>query len=238
MFSLVTPIAGKQQTGYLNIIDTVQKDQLGTVVEAVDPYFGFAEFIYVQFPASAAITIGQVVGMSGVGPLAFSAAVLPNTANTGRLLAVASNAVASNPAIQYGWVQLSGHAVLKAVASVAALAAIGIDATTGGSVNANSAGRQILPGMSVAPSTTTVVKQANTTNGSPIIRVSDAAGWVPGLAITGTGVSGTILSIDADNRSVTLSANATGTASTAVTATYTGFIIAQICRSTVQGAIT
>lgn len=238
-YSQITPIIGTQQQGYLNIVDVVQKAQLGLVVPAVDNYYGFGEFMYVQFPASAAITQGQVVTLSGFGGTAnYSAAVASNAANTGRTIAIAINAVASNAAIQYGWVQISGNAVIKAAASVAAGVTFGIDATTGGSVNANSAGRQVLNAVSVAPSTTTVVKNGTLRNGSPNVVFQNVDGIVPGLAVSGTGVSGTVLSVDPDQRTVTLSANASAGGSSSVTFTYTGFIVGQIQRPFLQGAIT
>ena len=238
-YSQVTPIIGQQQQGYLNIVDTVQKEILGTTISAVDNYYGFAEFKYVAFPASAAITQGQVVVWSGFGGSAgYQAAVATNAANTGRPIGVAINSVASVAPVQYGWIQVTGAAVIKAVASVAAGVTFGIDITTGGSVNANSAGRQVLNAVTLAPSTLTVVKTATLTNGSPIITVSNVDGWVPGLTATGTGVSGTILSVDPDQRRVTLSANATVSGSSSVTMTYTGFIVATINRAFLQGAIT
>jgi hypothetical protein len=240
-FSQITPVVGQFQQSVqgVNVVDTIQREILGTVIPSVDNYFGFGEFMYVQFPASAAITQGQVVVISGFGGTAgFSAAVASNAANTGRSIGVAINAVASSASIQYGWVQISGNAIIKAVASVAAGTTFGIDATTGGSVNANSAGRQVLNAVSVAPSTTTVVKSATLTNGSPVIVVSDASGWFPGAAISGTGVSGTVSSIDYDNRRVTLSANASAGGVSSVTATYTGFIVGQINRPFLQGATT
>lgn len=238
-YSQITSLAGQVQQGFINTIDTVQKEILGTVISGVDNYFGFGEFQYVQFPASAAITQGQVVVISGFGGSSgYSAAVATNAANTGRSIAVAINSVASVASVQYGWVQISGNAAIKATASVAAGTTFGIDATTGGQVTANSAGRQVLNAVSVAPSTTAVVKTAQLTNGSPRIVVQNVDGWVPGLALSGTGVSGTILSIDVDSRTVTMSANASAGGSSSVTATYTGFIVGQINRPFLQGAIT
>lgn len=238
-YSQVTPIAGKQQQGYFYQVDTIQREVLGAVVTGLDAYFGYAEFMYVQFPASAAITQGQIVVVSGFGGSSgYSASVAPTTANTGRSIYVCFNAVASVASVQYGWVMRSGNAVVKAAASVAAGTTFGIDSSTAGSVNANSAGRQVLNAVSIAPSTTTVVKTGNVTNGSTLVRFSNVDGIVPGLAISGTGVSGTVSSIDPDNRTVTMSAAATASGSTSVTFTYTGFIVAQIDRPFLQGAIT
>lgn len=244
-YSQITPVVGQFQQSFqgINVVDTIKREILGTVVPAVDNYWGFGEFMYVAFPASAAITQGQVVVVSGVGQNAtdtagFQCAVATNAANQGRMIGVAINAVASVASVQYGWIQISGPAVIKAAASVAAGTVFGIDVTTGGSVAANSAGRQVLNAVSLAPSSTTVVKTATLTNGSPVIVVTDASGWFPGAAISGTGVSGTVSSIDYDNRRVTLSANATASGASSVTATYTGFIVGQLNRSFLQGAIT
>ena len=240
-YSIVTPIAGSNQPGFLNTIDTVAAHQIGLKIVGVDPYFGLADFIYVQFPASAAITSGQVLYLSGVGSVGNSASVAPNTANTGRMIAVAINPVASVAAIQYGWVQLEGSAVVRAVASVAAGASVGIDATTGGSVNAMTAGRQLTPCVSLAPSTNTVVKtNTQTQSGSPIISTQDSNGWFIGITLSGTDIPGgaTVIGLDADNRRATMSANATATGSVSVTGTFTGFIVAHIATTSVQGQIT
>jgi hypothetical protein len=236
-FSQITPVVGQLQQGYPNPVDTIQREILGTVIPAVDNYFGFGEFMYVQFPASAAITFGQVVVISGFGGSSgYSAAVATNAANTGRSIGICINAVASVASVQYGWVQISGNAVIKTTASVAAGTTFGIDASTGGSVAANSAGRQVLNAVSVAPSTTTIVKTWTLRNGSPIAVASNVDGLVPGLALSGTGVSGTITSIDYDNRTITMSANASAGGPSSVTATYTGFIVGQINRPFLQGA--
>ena len=171
-------------------------------------------------------------------PLVDIPSIAPNTANTGRSIGVAINAVPSLASVQYGWVQISGNAVIRATASVAAGTTFGIDVTVAGSVAANTAGRQVLNAVSVAASTFTVVKTAQTLNGSPFIKFTDVSGFVLGVTLTGTGVSGTVSVIDYDNRTITSTANSTATGSTAVTGTYTGFIVGQINRPILQGAIT
>ena len=238
-YSQITPVIGQQQQGYAWLTDNIQREILGTVIPAVDNYYGFGEFQYVQFPASAAIPAGTVVVISGFGAaLGYVASIAPVTANTGRSVGVVINAVPSLGSVQYGWVQISGNALLKATASVAAGTTFGIDITVPGSVSTNSAGRQVLSSVSVAASTFTVVKNAVTTNGSPLLKFTDVSGFVPGITLTGTGVSGTVLVVDFDNRTVTSTANSTATGNTAVTGTYTGFIVGQINRPTLQGAIT
>ena len=238
-YSQITPIVGQVQQGYFYQPDTIQREILGTVIPGVDNYYGFGEFMYVQFPASAAITQGQVVVISGFGGAAgCSAAVATNAANTGRGIAVAINTITSVAAVQYGWVQISGSAVIKATASVAAGVTFGIDAATGGSVGTNSAGRQVLNAVSLAPSTFAVTKAAVLVNGQPFITVPNVDGVVVGFTVSGTGVSGTVTAIDPNSRLVTLSANATAGGNSNVTFTATGFIVGQIQRSFLQGAIT
>ena len=238
-FSQITPVIGQVQQGYFYQPDTIQREILGTVIPGVDNYYGFGEFMYVQFPASAAITQGQVLVISGFGGSAgYSAAVATTAANTGRSVAIAINPIASVASVQYGWVQISGNAVIKAVASVAAGVTFGIDASTAGSVNANSAGRQVLNAVSVAPSTFNVAKAAVLVNGSPNITVPNVDGVVVGFTVSGTGVSGTVTAIDPNSRTVTLSANASAGGNSTVTFTATGFIVGQINRPFLQGAIT
>lgn len=241
-YSQVTPIIGQQQQGLLNVIDVVQKEQLGTVISCVDNYWGQGEFMYVSFPAGAAITQGQVLttlGYGGTSAPLLSASVAAITAATGRPIGIAINPVANLAVTQYGWIQIAGAAIIKAVASVAAGVSFGIDATLAGSINAVSAGRQVLNAVAVAPSTTTVVKSATVTANSAKIVAQNVDGWVPGMLITGTGIPGgaTILSVDPDNRTIVISANATAGGQVPVTVTYTGFIVAQLQRAFLQGQI-
>lgn len=238
-YSQINALIGQVQQGFVNSVDTIQREILGMTINSVDNYWGYGEFKYVQFAPGVVIPFGSVVVWTGFGGAAsYLATVAPVTANSGRSLAVAMNAVTTSAVTQYGWVQTAGPAVIKAVASVAVGSSFGLDVTVPGSVNAVTAGRQVLNAVVLGASTTTVVKTATITNGSPVITVSDTAGWVPGLTVTGTGVSGTILSLDFDNRRVTLSANATAGGNSTVTATYTGFIVATLNHSFAQGAIT
>lgn len=238
-YSQITPIIGQVQQGYFYQPDTIQREILGTVIPGVDNYYGFGEFMYVQIPASTPITQGQVVYIGGFGGSAGNSATVAGVAaNTGRGIGVAINAFTSVTSIQYGWVQISGAAVMKATASVAANASFGIDVTVAGSVAAVSAGRQVLNAVVLAPSTFAVIKAAVLVNGSPTINVPNVDGVVVGFTVSGTGVSGTVIAIDPNSRTVTLSANSTAGGNSSVTFTATGFIITQLNRSFVQGQIT
>ena len=240
-YSQITPVIGQVQQGYFYQPDNVQREILGTVIPGVDNYYGFGEFMYVQVPASTAITQGQLVVIGGFGGAAgVSATVAPITANTGRGFGVAINAFASSAAVQYGWVQISGSAVIKATASVAAGVAFGIDAATAGSVAAVSAGRQVINAVTLAPSTFAVSKVAVLIGGSPTINVPNVDGVVVGFAVSGTGIPGgtTVTAIDPNSRTVTLSANATAGGNSTLAFTATGFIVGQISRSFFQGQTT
>src|SRR6188768_4061690 len=102
--------------------DTTQRFPLGMMLLGVDPFgiFGHGEFIYLK--AAGTITPNQVC-VYDVGLLAAAAA---NTANTGRAVVVAKAGMLVD---EYGWFQVSGGMIpVKAAATVAAGAAVGIDA--------------------------------------------------------------------------------------------------------------
>lgn len=238
-YSQITPIIGQVQQGYFYQPDNIQREILGTVIPGVDNYYGFGEFMYVQVAASTVITQGQVVVISGFGGAAgYMASVATTAQNTGRGIAVAINAFASFAGIQYGWVQISGAAVIKATASVAAGSPFGIDTTVGGSVSGVTSGRQVNNAVTIAPSTFAVTKLATVVGGSPTINVPNVDGVVVGFTVSGTGVSGTVIAIDPNSRTVTLSANASTGGNSSVTFTATGFIVGQLSRSFLQGQIT
>jgi len=82
--------------------------KLGDIIKAVDPVYGVGEFIYLLGVAST--VIGSVVtwGGNASGVPSFQTALAPATANLNQPLAVA---MAANVGSQYGWYQISGHAV-------------------------------------------------------------------------------------------------------------------------------
>lgn len=231
--SILDPIIGGGQIATsASTVDAVgaQRVALGKVAEGSDSSGYGATFVYGK--AGGTIAAGNIV----VFDAGWSAVVAPTTANTGRAIAVALNAMTVG---QFGWFQTSGMAVMTASASVAAGTTIG--ATTAGNVGANSAGRQILGAVSVVPSTGTTVKSCTTTNGSTNLVVPNTDGWFVGITLTGTGIpaSTTVTALAADGKSVTMNnaatANGTGVS---ITGTNTGFIIAHINRPIIQGAIT
>lgn len=233
-------VIGFPAAGNWFIPDTTQRLPLGAVLNVIDPYWGGMELMYVSFATSTAYTVGEPV----VWDNTWSATGVPNTANLGQPVGFVLNAVASNASAQYGWIVISGRFVGLSGASVAANAAIGI--TAAGALGANSAGKQILNAKVQAAATTTVAKaNANTQNGSKIIKVSNTDGWFVGLPVSGTGIaaSSTITAIDPDNRTVTLNNAATATGSVTVTGTYNDgssnyWNVLYFDRPFAQGAIT
>lgn len=228
---LDSTIGGGQIATSYSTVDAVgaARVALGKTSEGADANGYGGTFIYGK--AGGNISAGNICVFNAD----FSAVVCPTTANTGRSIAVALNAMTTG---QFGWFQTAGIAIMTASASVAAGTTIG--ATTAGNVGANGAGRQVLGAVSVAASTATVVKSCTTTNGSTNLVTPDTNGWFVGITLTGTGIaaSTTVTAMASNGKSVTLNnamtANGTGVS---VTGTYTGFIAAHISRPHIQGAI-
>ena len=224
-------------------LDTTPKMQTGALLQAVDNWWGCGEFIY----ARAAGTIRQFglvvltpVFDSTLNTWRYDATEVPNTANLGREVLVAMNAMTSG---QYSWFQVSGISPVNCQASVAADTTFGIAAA--GQGGANSAGKQLLGGRVIAAGATTVVK-ANciAPSGSNQLNVPNAEGWFVGAYLSGTGIAGgtTVTAISADGRTVTLSAVTTAAVAGSVTATYNNgtvfYNVARFGRMFAQGAIT
>jgi hypothetical protein len=112
---------------------TTQKHALGTIVRAKDPTYGVGEFIYLLGVASTAVgswvTYNQddnsttLLAANAIGPVAV--------------------ALAANVANKYGWYQISGKAVGKALASFADNANVYATATAGSIDDAIVAGDRV-----------------------------------------------------------------------------------------------
>jgi hypothetical protein len=213
----------------------------GQILELVDPWWGAAEMIYAR--AGGAI---RAQGLCSLLPsfqtnqFRFDATEVPNTANLGRMLAVA---IAPMVLGDYGWFVVSGIVPVNSSAAVAVDTAIGIAAA--GQAGANTAGKQILNARTVAASTTTVIKAGATApSGSNRLTVGNTDGWFPGIYLSGTGIAAatTVVSVDPSGRIVTLSANTTAAVNGNVTGTYNNatvfYNVVHLNRSFAQGAIT
>lgn len=242
------PITGavKQAIAQWNVPSTTQQEKLGRIVQAEDPYWGYGEFIYGK--AAAALNVGnlcvmQAASVGATGAIAFDKT--PNTANLGQAQFVAITEMASG---SFGWFMKSGMTPVKSTATVAAAAAVGL--TGAGTIGANTAGKQILGYTQLASQTATFAKSnVQTLSGSgTIVCPQGYDGWALGFAITGTGIpaSTVVAGLDPDGKTVytgsavgvTGDKNATATGAVTVTATYTGYSIANINAPISQGAIT
>lgn len=118
------------------VTDTVQNHSLGTLVRAMDPTYGTGEFIYLKGIASTAI--GSMVDYD---TYLATTALSPATGGTGAVAV----AMSANVALQYGWYQVEGAAVVKAPNAMVVGADVFSLAATPGSVDdAAVAGEQIL----------------------------------------------------------------------------------------------
>lgn len=105
-YSVTSPIIGTQPIANT---DTTQKHPLGARVRATDPTYGEGEFIYLKGVANTAVgswvTYNQddnsttLLAANAIGPVAV--------------------AMSANVASQYGWYQIFGKAVGKALAAFA-----------------------------------------------------------------------------------------------------------------------
>jgi hypothetical protein len=129
-FVIDTPRVGLQQ---IDVTDTVQNHKLGTIVTATDPTYNSGEFIYLKGVASTAV--GSWVLYN---PDDFSTSLL--AANDIGPVAVAMSA---NVANQYGWYQIQGKAVGKALTGFVDNANVYATATAGSVDDAVVAGDRV-----------------------------------------------------------------------------------------------
>lgn len=240
-YALINGIAGNQQLTPFNLPDTVARHLPGTIVDAVDPYWGGGEFMYVKANGSIR-QYGLVVITPTIasGQVVYNATEVPNTANLGRTLGVAMVPASSG---QFLWVCIAGVVPVNCQASVAADTTFGIAAA--GQGGANSAGKQILNARVAIAAAQTVAKTGCTANsGSTRLLIPSAAGWFAGAYLSGTGIAAgtTVTDIDPSGTVVTLSAATTAAVNGTVTATYNNatvyYNIAYLNRPFAQGAIT
>lgn len=128
-------VTDSSMVGYQPIASTstVQNHPLGTIVTAYDATYGGGEFVY----------------LAGVGSTAVASWVTYNT-DDGTTALLAANAIgpvavamSANVASQYGWYQISGKAVGKALASYADNGLVYATATAGSIDDAAVAGDRV-----------------------------------------------------------------------------------------------
>jgi hypothetical protein len=204
--------------------DTTQRHQLGLVIDAVDPYWGYGTFQYIK--SNDAILKGSLVIVGTMNT--FLGTLLPNTASLGAPFGVA---MAPIPSGSYGWIQVAGAAVYKTNATVNADATVGIGAA--GILGAYGTLKGMVNVHNVKSATATTTVTAGTTNGTGVLTTGGYDGFFIGMALSGTGIpaSTVVAKLDPDGRTIyTGSAigtlgdkNSTATGSITLTGTYTGF---------------
>ncbi len=129
-YRISNPLVGAQPIADTS---TTQLNPLGTIVEAVDPTLGAGEFIYLQ--GLAATAVGSWVTYNASDN---STALLAANA-----IAPVATAMSANVASQYGWYQIGGKAVGKALAGFADNAYVYATATAGSVDDAVVAGDRV-----------------------------------------------------------------------------------------------
>lgn len=137
--------------------------QLGSITTAYDPATGIVsggEFIYLSVPASTAIPAGTIVTWDQNYQVA---AMATSLGGTGRSVAVAHTAYASNTSVTYAWFQIQGRVnVLKTAVAVPPASRLFISGTAGRIYATSSTGKGIVTMLShntatVASGTSTVL---------------------------------------------------------------------------------
>jgi hypothetical protein len=201
----------------------------------VDPYYGEVDCVYGKNNASATQDTGRLVQPD----VSWFFTDVPDTANLAYPVYVA---MANMVDQSWGWFAFAGQRPVLTGASVAAGSPVGIGGA--GKVGATGAGKEIEGMVSVGASTVTIVlASTQTQNGSLILRLSKPSdGLFVGLPLSGTGIAaGSIIAaISPDGRTITMNSahTATATGSVTVTATFTGWIIAEFQSPSAQGRIT
>ena len=238
MFSAIEGFAGTQPFNDWFVDDTTQRHVLGTLVKAVDPFWGLGEFMYIK--SNDALLKGSLVMWDEV----YQGVLLPSTTLQGFPFGVAMAPIASG---KFGWIQLSGRCVYATSATVAADAAVAIAAA--GVVGASATGKQLVNVRNRISATGTKTFAATTQNGTNVIYCPQGYdGAFLGMALSGTGVgaSAVVAALDPDGKRIytgtaigtASGANQTATGNITLTGTYTGYGSGMINRPFAQGAIT
>jgi|TARA_R110000823_G_C15858893_1_gene492959 hypothetical protein len=129
-YDIVTPIVGAQPIADTS---TVQNHPLGTIVSAVDPTLGAGEFIYLTGITSTVVGSWVTYAQSDN-----STALLAANA-----IGMVATAMSINVASSYGWYQIGGKAVGKALAAFADNGNVYATATAGSIDDAIVAGDRV-----------------------------------------------------------------------------------------------
>lgn len=243
MYANLIPLAGTPPMGNLGQVNpNPNLTPPGIVAQAVDPWWGGGEMVWGRANgAIRAMGLCVLLPVFTTNAFRYDATEVPNTANLGRTLCVAQQAMVAG---DFGWFQISGITPVDCQAAVAVDTSWGIAAA--GQGGANSAGKQVLNSRIVQASTATVVKTGCVVKGPAVgalqIVVPNSDGWFPGVFLSGTGIAALtrVTSIDSSGRIVTISVATTAQVGS-VTATYNNatifYNVAHLNRAFAQGRI-
>lgn len=223
MFASVNPVIGTQPFNDWFTVDTVQRQQLGLRIAAVDPFWGAGTFMYVK--STDAVLKGSAVMWDEI----YQAVLLPSTVTQGFPFGIAMAPMATGT---FGWIQLEGRAVYKTNATVAADGVLAIAAA--GILGATATGKQVLNIRNRIAATGTKTVTVSTQSGTGVLlAASGYDGLFLGMALSGTGIpaSTVVAGLDPDGKRIyTGSAigtlgdkNSTASGSITLTGTYTGY---------------
>ncbi len=229
-YAAIDSIIGTYQPNFVYAVDTTQRTRTGLCVGAIDTFWGYAEFIYAK--ATATIPMGSLCDMLSVltnGAYELQMTAHPTgAANSPRPIAVAMSAMTVG---QFGWFCTRGLVPVATTTTVAAGSPFSFSQVTAGRAQTAATTFNISNAVSVAASATTVVKTGCKGNAGDFnITIPNGEGWFIGCVLTGTGVgaSALITNISPDGRTCTVSVANAAAVTGSVTATYTGYILAQI----------
>lgn len=218
------------------------KIQVGTLMDAVSsdggidtgtnvPNWCQSELLYVR-NAGAAMTPGIVCVLDKD----FNATAVPSTAGLGKPVYVTlTNFAAGSTTVQYGWVMASGVAPIQT--SVAATTGLVYIGTAGVITPTQANGKQIVNAVCTIAAASAFTRTITSVNGSKYIKIARTNGLFIGQTLSGTGVSGTVASIDPSGTGFTASAAATASGTVTGTFTPTGFGIVHFNRPFAQGQV-
>lgn len=239
MYAPIVPVVPMQPIDAWYVPDTTQRHPLGMLIAAIDPYWGYGEFVYGK--SAAALNFANLVAM---------------TATLGNFDKVASTAGLGFPVLSamnemaistYGWFLKAGVGVFKSSATVAAAANIAV--VSAGVLGAVANGKQVLNYNQLASATgTKTFANTQTQNGSAKLFMPGGYGGIfLGGALSGTGIpaSTVVAKLDPDGCTVyTGSAigtvgdkNSTATGAVTVTQTNTGYSVAHVDSPFMQGQV-
>lgn len=215
-FRIIDSIAGMKSIDQMHDNDnTLRMTNTGLIVSAFSPTWGGGEFVWVRFTTDVRAKGLVSVDAAGENNIwIMTAQEITNAAAMGRPVGVS---VLPATAGQFGWVQISGVTPVNAISAITP-GGIGIGAV--GQAGPITGGKQINNFRCVGLTSRTIVRTATEgRQGENSFKVNGTEGWFVGGFVSGTGIpaGAFITDIAIDEKTVTISANLTGSVSGDIT---------------------